>query len=90
MNELDREEARRQIINPIADRDEIVDTMADDDRPDAGVAPGSSGSRTEKIAPDDESLISENLVREGVEEAEFRDCVAPRRRRLVWPWVSVC
>ena len=43
-----REEARRQIINPIADCAEIVDTIAADDRPDAGVAPGSSGSRTER------------------------------------------
>jgi hypothetical protein len=70
VNELDREEARRQIIDPVSDREGLVDRIAEDDRPDAGVAPGSAGSRT-KRAPDDESSISENLVREGVEEAEF-------------------
>jgi hypothetical protein len=41
------------------------------DRPDAGVAPASLGKRKETTGPDDESVVPEKLVREGVEEAEF-------------------
>jgi hypothetical protein len=41
VNDLDREEARRQIIHPIADRERREDLIAEGDRPDAGVAPAS-------------------------------------------------
>jgi hypothetical protein len=71
VNDLDREEARRQIINPVSDPEGPEDQIAEGDRPGAGVAPTSAGTRTETISPDDESIISEILVREGLEEADF-------------------
>jgi hypothetical protein len=71
VNQLDREEARRQIADPTSDLEPMEDSIAEGDRPDAGVAPASTGSRTERIFSDDETLISEELVREGLEEAEF-------------------
>ena len=71
VNDLDREEARRQIINPVSDPEGPEDQIAEGDRPGAGVAPTSAGIRTETISPDDESIISEILVREGLEEADF-------------------
>lgn len=71
VNDLDREEARRQIADPVSDRETLADFIAEDDRPDAGVAPVSTGSRTERVPSDEESLVSENLVREGLEEADF-------------------
>lgn len=71
VNDLDREEARRQIINPVVDREGPEDHFAEGDRPDAGVARVSAGTQMETISPDDESIISEILVREGLEEADF-------------------
>jgi hypothetical protein len=71
VNDLDREEARRQIVDPVSDRETIADLIAEGDRPDAGVAPASTGRQKTKMPPDDESLIPEKLVREGSEEAEF-------------------
>ena len=71
VNDLDREEARRQINEPLSDREEDKDLIAEGDRPDAGVAPASVGKQQEKMPPDDESLVSEKLVLEGLEEAEF-------------------
>lgn len=71
VNELDREEARRQINDPISDRETSADRIAEGDRPDAGVAPSSTGAQTERVPLDDGPNISENLVQEGVEEAEF-------------------
>jgi arginine decarboxylase len=41
------------------------------DRPDAGVAPASTGLQARRAFSDDESTIAEDLVREGSEEAEF-------------------
>ena len=71
VNDLDREEARRQINEPLSEREDPEDQIAEGDRPDAGVAPASLGKEMEKTTPDDESLVPEKLVREGVEEAEF-------------------
>ena len=71
VNNLDREQARRQIINPVSDPEGPEDQIAEGERPGAGVAPTSEGTRTETISPDDESIISEILVREGLEEADF-------------------
>jgi hypothetical protein len=71
VNDLDREEARRQITDPISDRETQQDLISEGDRPDAGVAPSSAGSRAKKVAAEDESLVAEDLVREGIEEAEF-------------------
>jgi hypothetical protein len=71
VNDLDREEARRQITDPISERKTRQDFIAEGDRPDAGVAPSSTGSRMEKVSAEDESFVAENLVREGIEEAEF-------------------
>ena len=71
VNDLDREEARRQINEPLSDREEDKDLIAEGDRPEAGVAPASVGKQKEKMPPDDESLVSEKLVLEGLEEAEF-------------------
>ena len=71
VNDLDREEARRQLNEPLSDREDMEDSIAEADRPDAGVAPASFGTQKEKIPPDDEPLVSEKLVREGIEEAEF-------------------
>lgn len=70
VNDLDREEARRQITDPISERDTPEDFIPEGDRPDAGVAP-SSTVRMNKLPAEDESLVGENLVREGIEEAEF-------------------
>ena len=70
-NEADREEARRQINDPLSGREGAEDLIAEGDRPDAGVAPASKGKQKEKVTPDDESLVPEKLVREGLEEAEF-------------------
>jgi hypothetical protein len=71
VNDLDREEARRQLNEPLSEREDAEDQIAEGDRPDAGVAPSSLGKQKEKTRPDDESLVPEKLVREGVEEAEF-------------------
>jgi hypothetical protein len=71
VNDLDREEARRQLSEPRSDREEPEEMIAEGDRPDAGVAPASHGKQKERIPPDDESVVPEKLVREGVEEAEF-------------------
>jgi hypothetical protein len=71
VNDLDREEARRQLNEPLSEREDAEDLIAEGDRPDAGVAPASRGKQIERTRPDDESLVSEKLVREGVEEAEF-------------------
>jgi hypothetical protein len=71
VNDLDREEARRQITDPISERETQQDLISEGDRPDAGVAPTSTGSRAETVAVEDESLVAEDLVREGIEEAEF-------------------
>jgi hypothetical protein len=71
VNDLDREEARRQLNEPLSEREDAEDQIAEGDRPDAGVAPASLGKQKEKTRPDDESLVPEKLVREGVEEAEF-------------------
>jgi hypothetical protein len=71
VNDLDREEARRQLNEPLSEREDAEDLIAEGDRPDAGVAPASLGRQKEKTRPDDESLVPEKLVREGVEEAEF-------------------
>ena len=71
VNDLDREEARRQITDPISERETQQDLISEGDRPDAGVAPSSAGSRAKKVAAEDESLVAEDLVREGIEEAEF-------------------
>ena len=71
VNDLDRDEARRQLNEPLSEREDAKELIPESDRPDAGVAPASMGRRKEKRGPDDESLVSEKLVREGVEEAEF-------------------
>jgi hypothetical protein len=71
VNDLDREEARRQLYEPLSDREDPAELIAEGDRPDAGVAPGSPGMQRERTSPDDESVVAEKLVREGVEEAEF-------------------
>ncbi len=71
VNDLDREEARRQINDPLSDREDAQDLIAEGDRPDAGVAPTSVGRQKEKMPPDDEVMVAEKLVREGLEEAEF-------------------
>jgi hypothetical protein len=71
VNDLDREEARRQLNDPLSDREDADELIAESDRPDAGVAPASLGMQKEKNPPDDESVVAEKLVREGVEEAEF-------------------
>jgi hypothetical protein len=71
VNDLDREEARRQINEPLSDGEDIKNSIAEGDRPDAGVAPASFGKQKEKTPSDDESLVAEKLVREGIEEAEF-------------------
>jgi hypothetical protein len=71
VNDLDREEARRQLNEPLSEREDAGELIAEGDRPDAGVAPASLGKQKEKTRPDDESLVPEKLVREGVEEAEF-------------------
>ena len=71
VNDLDREEARRQLNEPLSEREDPEDQIAEGDRPDAGVAPASLGTEMETTTPDDESLVPEKLVREGVEEAEF-------------------
>jgi hypothetical protein len=71
VNDLDREEARRQLNEPLSDREDAEELIPEDDRPDAGVAPASFGKQTERTRPDDESVVPEKLVREGVEEAEF-------------------
>lgn len=71
VNDLDREEARRQITDPISERETPQDFIAEGDRPDAGVAPSSTGFQMNKLPAEDESLVAENLVREGIEEAEF-------------------
>jgi hypothetical protein len=70
-NDADRAEARRQINDPLSQREGAEDFIAEGDRPDAGVAPVSMGKQKEKVTPDDESLVPEELVREGLEEAEF-------------------
>ena len=66
-----REEARRQLNDPLSNREDADELIAEGDRPDAGVAPASLGRQKEKTPPDDESAVAEKLVREGVEEAEF-------------------
>jgi Mg-chelatase subunit ChlI len=71
VNDLDYEEARRQLNNPLSDREDADELIAESDRPDAGVAPASLGRQKKKTPPDDESVVAEKLVREGVEEAEF-------------------
>ncbi|HEY5744401.1 MAG TPA: hypothetical protein VIS99_17885 [Terrimicrobiaceae bacterium] len=70
-NDLDREEALRQINDPASPRETSADQIAEGDRPDAGVAPSSRGAQAEKVPLENESNISEKLVQEGVEEAEF-------------------
>jgi hypothetical protein len=71
VNDLDREEARRQLNEPLSDREDAEELIPEDDRPDAGVAPSSHGKKKERTRPDDESAVPDKLVREGVEEAEF-------------------
>jgi Mg-chelatase subunit ChlI len=71
VNASDREEARRQLNDPLSNREDADELIAEGDRPDAGVAPASLGRQKEKTPPDDESAVAEKLVREGVEEAEF-------------------
>ena len=43
VNDLDREEARRQLNEPLSEREDPEDQIAEGDRPDAGVAPASLG-----------------------------------------------
>ena len=71
VNDLDREEARRQISDPTSDRQTSEERIPETDRPDAGVAPASTGLQARRAFSDDESTIAEDLVREGSEEAEF-------------------
>ena len=65
VNDLDREEARRQLNEPLSDREEAEELIPEGDRPDAGVAPASLGKQKERTRLDDESVVPEKLVREG-------------------------
>jgi hypothetical protein len=71
VNNLDRQEARREILDPILDEGSPEEQIFEDDRPEAGVAPASAGTQEKRVPLDDESNIPEDLVREGVEEADF-------------------
>jgi hypothetical protein len=71
VNDLDRSEALRNIGDPAGKDEAPEEQIAEGDRPEAGVAPASAGVQAERFELDDEANVTEDLVLEGVEEADF-------------------
>lgn len=69
-NELDREDSRQDILEPVVEDEFAEEQIDENDRPDAGVAPVSSGSKIERVPLEDELNVVDELVREGIEEAD--------------------
>lgn len=70
VNELDREMARHEILEPTVDDEFAEEQIPEDERPDAGVAPGSAGIKVERTPLEDEGNVVEELFQEGVESAD--------------------
>lgn len=68
--ELDREDSRQEVREPAIADESAEELIDENDRPDAGVAPVSSGSKVERVPLEDEFSAVEELVREGVEDAD--------------------
>jgi len=68
--ELDREDSRQEVLEPGIEDDLAEELIDESDRPDAGVAPVSSGHKVERVPLEDEINIVEELVREGIEGAD--------------------
>jgi hypothetical protein len=68
--ELDRETARHEILEPTLEDEYAEERLSEDDRPDAGVAPGSSGVKVERVPLEDDGNVVEELFQEGVENAD--------------------
>ena len=70
VNELDRETARHELLEPVVEDELAEEQISEDDRPDAGVAPGSSGMKVERTPLEDDGNVVEELFQEGVENAD--------------------
>jgi hypothetical protein len=68
--EFDRDEARQELLEPVIEDESAEELIDETDRPDAGVAPVSSGTKIERVPLEDEINVVEELVREGIEEAD--------------------
>lgn len=78
-NEHDIEEALRALRNPVPE--DLTDSMMTEaERPGSGVPATSSGTHTPRVKPDDEESIANQLVHEGVEEADWESRVASAER----------
>jgi len=69
-NGLDRETARHEILEPVVEDELAEEQISEDDRPDAGVAPGSSGMKVQRTPLEDDGNVIEELFQEGVENAD--------------------
>ena len=77
VNDTDREEAKRELLEPIHPTSRPSDKPFPAGSP-WGAPPTSSGRRTKRIQPTDDR-ISKELVEEGVDEAEHDQMVRARR-----------
>lgn len=68
-NERDREEALRELRSPVPA--DLTDTqLTPAERPGSGVPAVSSGTHTPSRTPEDEESLADELVHEGIEEAD--------------------
>ena len=50
--------------------DSEAEAVAEDERPDAGIPPSSTGTQAPRVKPEDEASAAEEEVEEGVDEAD--------------------
>lgn len=67
--EHDRAAALQELREPLGDPSADPE-IEEAERPGSSVPPSSSGHQTERLEPDDEETIAEELVQEGIEEAD--------------------
>ena len=77
VNDTDREEAKRELLEPIHPTSRLADKPFPAGSP-WGSPPASTGRRTKRISPTDDK-VSKELVEEGVDEAEHDQMVRARR-----------
>jgi hypothetical protein len=66
----DRDAARRELREPLSTGAAPEDDLDEADRPGDAFPPASHGHQAERLEPDDEQTVDEELVQEGVEEAD--------------------
>jgi hypothetical protein len=65
VNDLDHEEARRQLNNPLSDREDADELIAESDRPDAGSPRHRCGGKRKKPLPMTSQLLRRSWFAKG-------------------------